>query len=183
MTVLTNHQNFVKTPHLVGKFVGFLTHTFRPMRLVKLRTSFFILSFSLQISLFGQWAQTNGPLGGSVPSLAEQNGIIWAGTYGGLYKSTNNALSWKPVTSFFANHIVTDVQIIDDEIWVAAKEGIGFVFYRSADGGATWTATNLNNPVSADVVTELWKVQNSLVLRKNPALEISHDNGATWSDF
>jgi hypothetical protein len=57
------------------------------------------LTFSSAGSLKAQWVQTNGPLGGWVRCFAENDTNLFAGTQGGVFRSTNNGADWTAVNA------------------------------------------------------------------------------------
>ncbi|MBS1978356.1 MAG: hypothetical protein JST46_13385 [Bacteroidetes bacterium] len=58
-----------------------------------------ILQTLWPISAISQWAQTNGPYGGTVNALFVNSGRLFAGTTGGVYLSTNGGSSWSPASA------------------------------------------------------------------------------------
>lgn len=46
-----------------------------------------------------QWQETNGPYGGNIFCIATNGTNIFAGTYNGVFFSTNNGSSWTSVNT------------------------------------------------------------------------------------
>jgi photosystem II stability/assembly factor-like uncharacterized protein len=81
----------------------------------------------------GMWQEQQGPW---------ENGA-WAGTHGGLFKSTDGGDTWKKVTGGgLPDGIIqvnTTISPSDPKrIYIAAATERGVGLYRSEDGGATW---------------------------------------------
>lgn len=94
----------------------------------------------LTTNLFAQdfWTpigEGGGIYGSFVTALTiDSDGDLYAGTYGGIFKSTNNGDLWEPLG--FEDQIIDDVLILDDkEIILTCAMGLFF----STDKGKTWT--------------------------------------------
>ena len=60
----------------------------------------FVLIFTTSCPILAQWVQTNGPYGGSVVrSFAVLGTNLFAGTFGGVFLSTDNGASWTAVNN------------------------------------------------------------------------------------
>ncbi len=93
------------------------------------------------------WQQTNGPSGygpytGQVFSLAiNSSGNIFAGCYGGVFRSTDNGESWSPtaLTDYNVGSLTTN---LSGHIFAGAIEiypGLDSRVFRSTNNGASWT--------------------------------------------
>jgi len=60
-------------------------------------------------SASAQWLQTNGPGGGNVACMAMSGSNIFAGTFGGVYYSANNGITWNLANNGLTN---TDVRAL-----------------------------------------------------------------------
>ncbi|MDQ7087625.1 MAG: hypothetical protein Q9Q13_07135 [Acidobacteriota bacterium] len=104
-------------------------------------------------SRFGGWAF--GDVAGRVPALAADwaAGTLYAGAAsGGLWKTTNDGLSWQQLLDSAGTHTVGAVALDPNDpsvLWVGTGEntagcesyfGIGMLY--SADGGLTWETRN-----------------------------------------
>ena len=83
-----------------------------------------------------------------------RSGVVYAGTVSsGIYRSQNDGKNWtklniiESATKFPIRSIAVDPKNPDHLVFVAGKS-----FYRSQDGGATWSVTALNSDRSASVV-------------------------------
>lgn len=150
---------------------------------------YLFLSFLLVTStLIAQWQQTEGPEGGSTYAIERINGVLWAGTQGGLYQSWDEGLTWYRNESFEEEWSVTSIEIIDGEIFLAvAQANDGFYdfdlfLYRSTDGGLSWNVSQVNifnGFVILDSV-ELFKMEDRLFFWFEHNLYRSDDDGQTW---
>jgi photosystem II stability/assembly factor-like uncharacterized protein len=143
-------------------------------------------------------------MGGRVDDFAvvESNtNIVYAGTAsGGVWKSVNSGISWKPVFDDQSVSSIGDVTVSQSEpdvVWVGTGEGNnrqssswGNGVYKSADGGKTWTNMGLRDsnhiprivihPTNANVVYvaaqgHLWGPNEERGVFKTT------DGGKTWS--
>jgi photosystem II stability/assembly factor-like uncharacterized protein len=107
--------------------------------------------------------------------------IVYAGSSGGVFKSTNGGQSWQNVsTGFLIAAIIRDLVVIpgDPTIVLAAAEGLGQGVGRSLDGGATWAFEQMGPVLSlaADPASPLVVYAGTAgdLVRKTT------DGGATW---
>jgi len=143
-------------------------------------------------------------MGGRIDDFAvvESNtNIVYAATAsGGVWKSINSGISWKPVFDEQPVSSIGDVTVSQSErdvVWVGTGEGNnrqssswGNGVYKSADGGKTWTNMGLKesyhvpriviHPANANVVYvaaqgKLWGPNEERGLFKTT------DGGKTWS--
>ena len=132
------------------------------------------------------WEETAGPEGGKVQCLAvDKYGTIYAGfeagEFGGnhlgrgLYKSTDNGLSWQSI-SINSNKDVESITITESGIiylWVR-HSGI----MKSADNGQSWKQSGWGT-VDFGIIKSF--KNNFVVLAQNDGLYFSKDNGTTWN--
>lgn len=135
----------------------------------------------------GSW-QLTGPNGGyitafgvdpNVPSVVYTTSS-YAGN-GGLWKSTNSGSSWAPVitNTLIDQNAVSDIAIIGKTIYVALS---GSYFFRSSDGGSTWTQSTVlyAQPIGAMAVDP---TDTSTIYLSVPGKGVakSTDGGNTWN--
>lgn len=154
--------------------------------------------------LKGMSVRNIGPAGmsGRVTAIDvdKKNNIIYIGTAsGGVWKSDNNGISWKPIFDEQISQAIGAVKINPKnplEIWVGTGEGnprnshnAGVGIFKTIDGGKTWTRMGLensklihrvlidyNNPeiVYAGVMGSAWGPSNEKGVYK------TIDGGKTW---
>ncbi len=83
------------------------------------------------------WQQTNGPLGGSVNSFTiNSNADIFAGTGGGVFRSTDNGDNWSAINTGLTNTRVLALAMNSNGDIFAGTRGGGV--FRSSDNGDNW---------------------------------------------
>ncbi len=104
---------------------------------------------SFPASSGAQWAQTNGPGGGTVRALAVKGTRLLAGTPSGVFISTDNAENWKASNAGLPR--VTGVGALG----VSGPNVLASMFdkrlYYSSDGGESWSAATSGLPENARV--------------------------------
>lgn len=131
--------------------------------------------------------QLTGPEGGFASEVVASSSVMLANTYGGLYRSTDQAANWQRVPAIgYAQSITASPH--DPNLVVAAS---GTSLWRSTDGGTTWDAiavgTRLNalqfNPIPAHG-TELLAIASAEYLWwQSPRLMRSVDGGLSWQSL
>ena len=108
--------------------------------------------------------------------------ILYAGTEaGGIYKTTDRALTWFPLAQDMPFSTVNDIKIADSNdsiVFVTAEDYV----YKSTDGGSTWTSvyylTDRGNQI------EINKTNPDIVLVASDAgLFRTADGGTNWSQI
>lgn len=161
----------------------------------------FFLSFSLLFSFLlaqprisgelfpGMKARNIGPANmsgriGAIEVVASDPRVIFVGgAAGGVWKSTDGGLTWKPI---FDNQPVASIGAISvyqknpSIIWVGTGEAaprnsvsVGRGVYRSIDGGKTWQLMGLEK-------TE--KISDIIIHPDNPDVVLVGALGPTWGD-
>ncbi|MDE0185433.1 MAG: hypothetical protein OXP71_08240 [Candidatus Poribacteria bacterium] len=75
----------------------------------------------------------------SIFAFAQEENILYAGTGGDLFYSTNGSASWRKLTRLREDLGITSVALISDALYIGRPEkGI----FRSDDGGESWTPIN-----------------------------------------
>lgn len=108
------------------------------------------------------WEPT-GPAGGIVGSLVihpDDPRILWAGTSGGVFKSTDGGASWTPTNQGLTALRITALAVApsDPETLYAAARLFPLLatgVFRSTDGGATWTRASAQHPNALAPVSDL----------------------------
>src|SRR6267142_4281013 len=94
------------------------------------------------------WEKTAGPPGLRVTVIYETNSIVYAGTVTqGVYKSTDNGLTWVPANSGIELITVHDLISSGGNLLVAASSSSFMCpsannVFKSTDNGITWSPTS-----------------------------------------
>jgi photosystem II stability/assembly factor-like uncharacterized protein len=140
----------------------------------------FAVCISLCLSaLRGQeirWEEVNGPTGADVLCFATSNSAIFAGTYGnGLYRSTDNGVSWKEVNTE-NRYVRTFTLAVNGATIFAGTEGSGI--FRSTDNGASWQALSGGLPPNGQFLS--LAINGTTIFAGGDRLYRSDDNGTNW---
>jgi ligand-binding sensor domain-containing protein len=117
----------------------------------KMKKFTIILSVLVTIAMTtnAQWQLANGPYGGSIASLATSGSNIFAGTYSGVFLSTNNGTSWSQVNNGLTNLNINSLAISENNIFAGTYGGV----FLSNDNGTSWT--EVNNGLTNNSIMEL----------------------------
>ena len=127
------------------------------------------------------WQQTNGPLGGNVPSLAINNtsGAIFAGGEAGVFRSDNNGDSWTSISTGLPTEPILNIAINSSgHIFTGSFMGS---LHRSMDNGATWELKNNGLPPDFEIMTMVINSTDSIFVASFNGIYRSADNGENWS--
>jgi photosystem II stability/assembly factor-like uncharacterized protein len=157
----------------------------------------FGLTFSIALQIIcslptsAQWAQTNGPFGGTVTAMAaipdsQIGGVdIFAATEGGgIYLSTNSGRQWQPIYTDLQNAAVWRVKGFSKGVGVStlyAETSSGL--YCTTDRGKTWKSvhTLFENHDVGPVLAYIDTAQDTvLIVGVFPSLFVSTDAGRNW---
>jgi photosystem II stability/assembly factor-like uncharacterized protein len=131
------------------------------------------------------WEKTAGPPGVRTNVIFKANNIVYAGTETqGVYKSTDNGLSWGAANAGIERTSISDMIASGANLLAAVKADCptALNIFKSTDNGATWSGT----------AGLAGKIANSLALKGNvvwaffsalpneSGLARSTDNGNTW---
>jgi hypothetical protein len=133
---------------------------------------YFILIFT-QYS-FSQWIQMSGGMGNSqiTNAFSFKDNTIFAGTYGGLFISSNNGNSW--TQSNISNNAVLSLAISGNNIYAGTNVSGVLI---STNNGTTWSQTSLNNRF----VFSLAASGNYVMAGVNDSgIYVSSNNGNSW---
>ncbi|HTX99310.1 MAG TPA: hypothetical protein VMG09_04775, partial [Bacteroidota bacterium] len=98
------------------------------------------LCFALIVALAfptatAQWAPTGGPEGGEINSIVSNGPMTFAGTFNGVFRSTNNGITWTPISAGLTNKYITCVRLNGSSLISATAVSV----FRSSDNGDHWT--------------------------------------------
>ena len=96
---------------------------------------------------YAQWVQTNGPYGGKVSCFAVSDSTIFAGTYDGVYRSTDNGTSWTEVNSGLPDTpFVLSFAVSGSTVFTGIAGNGGGGVFRITNNGTSWTEVNSGLP-------------------------------------
>jgi photosystem II stability/assembly factor-like uncharacterized protein len=133
------------------------------------------------------WEKTAGPPGVTTNVIFKANNIVYAGTeMQGVYKSTDNGLTWGPANAGIERTSVNDL-IVSGPNLLAAVRGdcpTSLNVFKSTDSGVTWAATA---GLGGEIVRSFAIKDNSIyvgvsALPGRSGVARSTDNGNTWQD-
>lgn len=112
------------------------------------------------------------------------DGALWVGTWKGLYRLARNERVWKKITAFAAT-TVYDIEVDDNNIYVAAQNKIGKSPFRTT---LTWTWLNKNPMPAKFQKAEITICKNTPAImyavlstgKKITGFFRTDDGGATW---
>ncbi|MCE9529826.1 MAG: PDZ domain-containing protein [Planctomycetes bacterium] len=140
------------------------------------------VEITLEIVGLGATPRPNstGQLGGQIANAQEWQGPEGNET-GGLYKSTDKGETWTRVNSINPRPFYFSVVRVDptDEKIIYV---LGVEFFRSNDGGKTFSAEGINGGLHADQ-HDLWidpKNSKHLLIGSDGGLYLSYDRAANW---
>lgn len=103
---------------------------------------------------------------------------LYAGTYGGAFRSTDGGDSWIAVNNGLTNPYVFALAvnpITPSTLYAGTSEG---GIFRSTDGGERWTAVLPNSEIDAFAIDPNTP---STIYAANGGLLVSTDSGSTWT--
>jgi photosystem II stability/assembly factor-like uncharacterized protein len=148
----------------------------------------FYLSFLLLPSLSAQhapWEKTAGPPGLTVKVIYKTNNIVYAGTdTQGIYKSTDNGLSWVAANAGIERTSINDMIVSGGNLLAAVSSGCPSLLnvFKSTDNGETWSGTTglAGKVVRSFAVKSPFLYAMFAALPGDSGIARSSDNGNTW---
>ncbi len=110
---------------------------------------------------------------GTNPSSA----ILFAGTGGGVFISTNGGASWTLPTASLSSASIGDLAVVGTNLF-AATYPAGLVV--STDSGKSWSVVNTGFTTSGSALAVMG---NTLFFQANKGIERTSDNGTTWDSL
>jgi len=131
------------------------------------------------------WEKTAGPPEIQTNVIFEADNIVYAGTETqGVYKSTDNGLSWVAANAGIERTSISDLIVSGANLLAAVKADcpMSLNVFKSTDNGATWNGTS---GLAGNVVNSLALKGGSVwaffsALPNNSGIARSTDNGNTW---
>lgn len=147
------------------------------------------LSYAAEAQALGSWSQLGpGNVGGRTRALAidpvNPKNMYAAGVSGGVWKSVDGGLSWKPLDDLMANLAVSTL-VLDPKnpkvLYAGTGEGYfngdgvrGGGVFRSADSGATWSR------LAATATSDFHYVNDLAVSAKDPRRIYAATRTGVW---
>jgi|GEM_PF-944102 len=133
--------------------------------------SYLIISFLFVNSIDAQWQQLNVGLPGEVHVVAAIGDNVFAGSWAGIYRSTDQGKSWTNVSSYFARCFAAK----GSEIFAGTYLN-GVV--RSTDGGITWNMTDTSMPKEIEAIA----INGNYIFAGGGAIMLrSSNDGSSWT--
>ena len=120
--------------------------------------------------------------------------LLVGGVSGGIWKTENGGLKWRPINDFMANLAISSM-IVDpddpDTVYVGTGEGFfnlgamrGLGIFKSTDFGETWTHLDSTNGVDFEYVNRMARIPggNVLLAATRTGVFRSGDLGLTWTE-
>jgi len=122
------------------------------------------------------WQQTKGPGAGTIYCLAiASNGYIFAGTRGGLARSTDDGISWSRLNTGSGERYFTTIATYSNgEIFAGTTSG--YIFH-SSDNGESWSHVGLGTLIESIAINEAGHV----FVGGKTGIFRSTDGGENWS--
>lgn len=134
---------------------------------------------------------SHGPYGGVIGALAvspKNPGTLYAGTQGGVFRSTDGGANWNSVRPGFTSLVAVDPQ---DPSTVYAVDYYGGGLFKSTDSGQSWNALSSAPPIGTLAIDP----QNPSTLYAGPSnfyaggwisygwsgVSMSTDGGSSWN--
>lgn len=151
--------------------------------------NFLLVLFFIIQTLNAQWVKS-GLESGHIASIISHNKNIYAGTYGGVFLSTNNGLNWnvlqwEPASyTDVATLVSKDTNLFAGAIWRYPGGGSGAIF-RSTNNGASWSRI-IDDGLTSYPISALSVSGNNIVAMGSwggiyQAICLSTNNGTNWT--
>ncbi|MCB0793344.1 MAG: T9SS type A sorting domain-containing protein [Flavobacteriales bacterium] len=124
------------------------------------------------------WYPANEPYGGRVASLHEaSDGALLCGTLKGLYRSTDDGMSWQNISGSYGNWSFASITSTPSGNYLVLKSL--YEVLRSSDGGQNWTPLVTPNWTSASKL--IANSSGQVFISTNTNAWRSDDEGDTWT--
>lgn len=139
----------------------------------------FYLTVLIDVSCRGQWQQLQGPTGGQTGEMLEAGGYLFVnGIQGGIYRSSDEGLSWQPVNSGLPADFTTwAFSTYNTKIYVANSTAA----YYSDDFGNSWALLTAGLDDSFKGFYSIDVFGNEIYGGSYGGFYYSPDHGQTWT--
>lgn len=147
---------------------------------IKVYTSITIfLLLSVYINCFSQWTLTPNFGAYYVVDLAVKDNFIFASADTiGVFRSSDNGLSWTAVNSGFTHRSIPSIAKNSSDLFGSAYSGV----YRSSNNGSNWSFLN-NGLIGGPIVKVITDGNNIYAAYGLAGVYRSTNNGNSWSRF
>ncbi|HET6402939.1 MAG TPA: hypothetical protein VFH95_16265 [Candidatus Kapabacteria bacterium] len=149
-----------------------------PKRLLAL-TLFTALAAMHADELRAQWVQTNGPYGQPVYCFAVSGMNLFAGTDSGVYRSTDNGISWSAANNGYPVGKVEALFAFGAKLF-AGSENTRHTIYRSSNNGMSWEVSDSGVP-GVSTIVGFAECRSNLFVETWSGVYRSTDSGTNWT--
>lgn len=136
----------------------------------------FLAIIVCSLNLSAQWTNHSGPLNQEINSMIYFKGSLFVATEdSGVFISSNEGKNW---SKFDIEDSIIEVQYFykHKNLLFAGTKGRGLQYLDTTDN--KWK----KNPLEKNIVNSIWSRGQLVVVGTSNGLNISNDNGQTWSD-
>lgn len=149
------------------------------------KVGLFIFMLCAFVSTFAQWIQCNGPFGGDIRCLGENNithSLFAGSSYDGIYRFKTSSNHWESLIDKLPLQLIDEIGVLDSIIFVGTYNGMGPVgLYKSSDDGDTWDTIIVDSTVNG--VDNVFCNDDFLLVTKSPKIFISNDAGNSFTEI
>lgn len=141
-------------------------------------TVFLTILLMINIDALAQWTKTAGPPGINVNYFYQSGNVLFAATTArGVFRSTDNGLTWHASNSGMANSTVFTIIGENEFLFAGTDNGV----FRSSDSGLTWQS--FSKGIEQKFVKTFYIANGYLFAGTvGSGLYKSSDLGLTWTD-
>ncbi|MGA2508525.1 MAG: hypothetical protein ABSF80_13740 [Chitinispirillaceae bacterium] len=121
-----------------------------------------------------QWVQTNWTGNSTVLSLAVSDTTLFAGTYSGIYFSSDSGATWTHPGS--VTDRILSLAVMGSQVFAGTDNGI----YLSANNGTSWVAIDSGLPANVLVHSLVVSGTNIFAGTHSHGIYLSSDSGISW---
>ncbi|MBI5403003.1 MAG: T9SS type A sorting domain-containing protein [Ignavibacteriae bacterium] len=120
------------------------------------------------------WSTTN-LINQTINALTAFNNLIFAGTYNGIYISSNQGSNWILSNNGLTNHTIWSITRSDNNIYTGTNNGI----YLTSNQGQSWV--NISNSSTSQAILSVVVHESKIIVGTySNGIYLSTDQGTTW---